>query len=260
MNGPVDLLFEEAAVNDQYNGRTDSEQIRGMEGIVRQARLANPAMDIVLLHFVDPPKMELINRGQVPPVIANHEKIAARYNLPSIDLALEVTERIRAGEFTWEKDFIDLHPSPFGHQLYYRSISRLLDAAWKNPPTADAKIVAYRLPDPVDAKSYFHGRLVSLAEAKIETGWKLTPNWTPTDGAGTRPGFVDVPMLVATEPGADLCGCGFMARLSGYLSPPGRMPAWWNIVSTAHRFVAATCSPSGAAGCTCPGHRCLRPI
>jgi len=202
--GPVDLLFEEAAVNDQSNGRTAIEQIRGMEGIVRQARLANPAIDIVLLHFVDPPKMAIINSGRIPPVIANHEKVAERYNFPSIDLAKEVTERIRAGEFTWAKDFVDLHPSPFGQRLYYRSICSLLDAAWKNSAAADAEIVAHKLPDPLDGKSYFHGRLVNIADAKIEIGWKLMPNWTPMDKAGTRPGFVNVPMLVATEPGATL--------------------------------------------------------
>lgn len=203
-NGPVDLLFEEAAVNDEVNGQTGIEQIRGMEGIVRQAHLANPAMDIVLLHFVDPPKMESINRGQVPPVIANHERVAARYDLPSIDLAREVTERIRAGEFTWKKDFVDLHPSPFGNQLYARSICRLLDAAWRQPLPAEATVRPHPLPDPVDANSYFSGRLVNIAEATAEAGWNLTPDWTPTDGAGTRPGFVHVPMLVATEPGATL--------------------------------------------------------
>ncbi|HUP79330.1 MAG TPA: prolyl oligopeptidase family serine peptidase, partial [Pirellula sp.] len=38
--GPVDLLFEEAAVNDDTNGFSDVEQVRGMEGIVRQALLS----------------------------------------------------------------------------------------------------------------------------------------------------------------------------------------------------------------------------
>ncbi len=124
--GPIDLLFEEAAVNDDTNGFNDVEQIRGMEGIVRHARIANPAMDIVLLHFVDPGKIESYNRSIIPSVIVNHEQVAERYRLPSIDLAKEVTERIRAGEFEWDKDFKNLHPSPFGHQLYARSISDCL--------------------------------------------------------------------------------------------------------------------------------------
>ena len=140
--GPVDLLFEEAAVNDDTNGFSDQAQIRGMEGIVRHARLLQPEIDIVMLHFVDPGKMVLINQGKTPAVIANHEKVAALYQVASIDLAREVTERIRAGEFTWEKDFRDLHPAPFGHALYARSVGRLLDAAWQKPLAADAKVDA----------------------------------------------------------------------------------------------------------------------
>ncbi|WP_397568167.1 GDSL-type esterase/lipase family protein [Schlesneria sp. T3-172] len=205
--GPVDLLFEEAAVNDDTNGFSAIEQIRGMEGIVRQAKLANPHIDIALLHFVDPGKIDQIHQGQTPEVIASHEKVAAHYALPSINLAREVTERIHAGEFTWEKDFRDLHPAPFGHELYASSIRRLLNAAWKETPTADVP-PATELPAPLDPFSYFRGRLVSPADAvasqalTLEHGWKVIPKWEPGDRAGTRPGFVNVPALVAEEPGA----------------------------------------------------------
>ncbi|MBN2477478.1 MAG: alpha/beta fold hydrolase [Pirellulales bacterium] len=200
-SGAVDLLFEEAAVNDSTNGRTNVEQIRGMEGIVRQARLANPAVDIVLLYFVDPEKMAEVRHGKLPAVIANHEKVAAYYALPSINLAQEVTERIAAGEFTWEKDFRDLHPALFGQELYTRSIARLLNATWAAPLRADAKVQPYSLPaKPLDAKSYFHGQLLDVRRATVENGWKLDPDWRPADKAGTRAGFVNVPMLIAEEP------------------------------------------------------------
>jgi sialidase-1 len=203
--GPVDLLFEEAAVNDDTNAYSDVAQVRGMEGIVRHAREINPAIDIVLLHFVDPGKMEQINRGQTPAVIANHEKVAEHYAVPSIDLAREVTERIRAGEFTWAKDFRDLHPSPFGHALYARSVGRLFDAAWKQPVAPDAAPRKHPLPpEPLDPKSYFRGRLGKIDEAQRISGWQIDPSWKPHDGAGTRRGFVDVPMLTATEPRATL--------------------------------------------------------
>ena len=204
-NGPVDLLFEEAAVNDETNGQTDLEQVRGMEGIVRQARLANPAMDIVLLHFADPAKTAMFNQGKIPAVIVNHEKVAAHYNVPSINLAKEVAERIHAGEFTWEKDFIDLHPSPFGHTLYCRAVKRLFDETWRDPLPPAAKLQPYPLPEkPVDDGSYFRGRFVPLEQAVLDAGWKLEPAWKPADKAGTRAGFVDVPMLVAETPGATL--------------------------------------------------------
>lgn len=203
-HGRVDLLFVEAAVNDSTNFQTDVEQVRGMEGIVRQARLANPTVDVVMLHFADPEKLAEIGKGKTPAVIANHEKVAAHYAVPSIDLAREVWERIHAGEFTWEKDFKDLHPSPFGHALYAASVARLFRAAWPGAPAADAEVKPYALPEPLDAKSYFRARLVDLKQAALEKGWTLDPHWKPSDNAGTRAGFTEVPALVATEPGATL--------------------------------------------------------
>ena len=50
--GKIDLLFVEAAVNDDTNHFSPLEQVRGMEGEVRQALLNNPEMDIVMLHFI----------------------------------------------------------------------------------------------------------------------------------------------------------------------------------------------------------------
>ena len=68
-NGKVDLLFVEAAVNDDTNKTENKEIIRGMEGIVRHAKIANPLCDIVMLHFVDPAKMEDYKKGKIPEVI-----------------------------------------------------------------------------------------------------------------------------------------------------------------------------------------------
>jgi pimeloyl-ACP methyl ester carboxylesterase len=205
MNGPVDLLFVEAAVNDETNGQTPVEMVRGMEGVVRQARMANPKMDIIMLQFVDPDKMKVMNEGKVPEVIACHEKVAEHYGAASIDLAKEVTERIHAGEFSWEKDFKNLHPSPFGHALYDRSIQRLLDEAWKQPLPAEAILRDCRMPEkPLDEKSYFRGRLIDLKQAALGDGWALVPDWKPTDKAGTRRGFVNVPALVSEKPGSEM--------------------------------------------------------
>jgi len=204
MNGPVNLLFVEAAVNDETNGQTPVEMVRGMEGVVRQARLSNPKMDIIMLQFVDPDKIKVINEGKTPVVIECHEKVAEHYGVPSIDLAKEVAERIHAGEFTWEKDFKNLHPSPFGHALYNKSIQRLFDDAWKQPLPADAVLKDCRLPEkPLDKKSYFRGRLVDLKQAVLGEGWAIVPEWKPSDKTGTRKGFVNVPALVSEKPGSE---------------------------------------------------------
>ena len=204
-SGVIDLLFVEAAVNDSTNGQTDAEQIRGMEGIIRHARQVNPLMDIIQLHFVDPEKMAEIRLGRSPAVIVNHERVASHYAVPSIDLAREVTERIDAGEFSWDKDFKNLHPSPFGHEVYTRSILRFVDAAWAKPSSGMESLRPHSVPiRSIDHASYAAGRLVEPASAERSGGWSLIPEWKPDDGAATRPGFVNVPVAVSTVPGATL--------------------------------------------------------
>ncbi|MFB9054807.1 GDSL-type esterase/lipase family protein [Formosa undariae] len=198
-DGPIDLLFEEAAVNDGTNGRTKEEQIRAMEGIVRHARYLNPATDIVIMHFVDPGKMKSYRNGIIPDVIQNHEKVAAHYNIPTINLAKEVTDRIDAGEFSWAKDFKNLHPSPFGQGIYAHSMLSLLEMAWTRPIAEDDKIGSYPLPDPLDQLNYDKGELVDIHTAKLSGNWHIVENWKPEDGKATRPNYVDVPLLVGDE-------------------------------------------------------------
>lgn len=209
--GPVDLFFEEAAVNDPTNGFGPKAQVRGMEGIIRHALLSNPRMDIIMLHCVDPSKMEDYNNGKTPEVIVQHEKVAQRYSINSIDLAKEVTERIRAGEFTWKDDFKDLHPSPFGHQVYFRSIKAFLDKAY----AVKAGVIVFdtasigvprlkksRLPKPIDPFSYTAGLYQPVSTAEIDMGWEFVQDWVPEDAVATRPQYVHVPALVSTAPGA----------------------------------------------------------
>lgn len=199
-NGQVDLLFEEAAVNDDTNGTKAEEIIRGMEGIFRHALWDNPQCDIVLMHFADPGKIREYNSGQIPAVIALHEKVASYYEIPSVNLAKEVAERISNHEFSWEHDFKDLHPSPFGHGIYAHSIIDFLMSAWK---TDNCKNVPenHIIPEPLDRFSYFGGVLIEPNPPKPARGWEMCPNWIPVDGKGTRDNFVKVPMLSGTYPG-----------------------------------------------------------
>ncbi|MEM6568085.1 MAG: GDSL-type esterase/lipase family protein [Planctomycetota bacterium] len=205
--GPVDLLFQEAAVNDSTNGRSATEMTRGTEGIVRHVRARDAGTDVVLMHFVDPAKMASYRAGEVPVVVTQHEAVAAHYGAPSLDLAREVTERIDAGQFTWEGDFKNLHPSPYGQRLYAASIRRLLSAAWDDSDASAGprKIVQHPVPEPLDAFSYDAGEVVAPSAARELEGFALDPRCDPRAGGiggGVRAGFVDVPMLVGTSPGA----------------------------------------------------------
>lgn len=202
--GKIDLLFEEAAVNDSSNGRTTTEQIRGMEGIIRHLRKSNPEIDIVMMHFVDPHKIAAYNKGIEPEVISNHNEVAERYQIPTINLAKEVTDRINNKEFTWENDFKNLHPSPFGQGIYSNSMLQFLNTAYSRNLDSDDKISSRNLPVKIDEHSYDNGYLLDISAAKFNKEWNIDSLWDPKDGTGTRPNYVNVPMLVCNNPESTL--------------------------------------------------------
>ncbi len=205
MNGQVDLLFVEAAVNDGGKGRSKQEIMRSMEGIVRHAKNHNPNIDIVFMYFVDPNKMDCYRGGVVPAVIQYHDSIAAYYNISAINLAQEVTERIDAGEFSWEDDFKNLHPSPFGQGIYAQSMIRFLEYMDKNKEPQYVDKISYSIPAPLDKYCYDHGRLIESKEAHLTDGWRWEPEWIPRDSSiWVRDNYHHVPMLIGAYPGEAL--------------------------------------------------------
>lgn len=191
-----DLLFIESAVNDQVNGTPVEIQRRALEGIVRHVLKSSPGTNIVLMAFADESKVADYRAGKIPAEVQVHEAIAKYYHLPFINLAREVTDRIAAGEFSWEDDFKDLHPAPFGQRLYARTIRQLLEGAWKGKPVPQHVANAV-LPPPADSFNYEKGRYLDIHHAINKKGFHIAASWQPADSINTRPGFVRVPMLVS---------------------------------------------------------------
>jgi lysophospholipase L1-like esterase len=203
-SGKIDLLFLEAAVNDQVNGTDSITQVRSLEGIVRHAKTNNPLADIVMMSFADPDKTKQYVQGITPVAVANHELVAAHYHLPSINLAKAVSDKIANHEFSWEKDFKDLHPSPFGQELYFSAIKDLLASGPVITDRANSKRKKNSLKSVVllDEGSFVNGKYLGIEHAIYDSNWIINKNWTPEDGLTTRPGFINVPMLVSTTAGA----------------------------------------------------------
>lgn len=193
--GTPDLLFVEAAVNDRGNGFSEKAQIRGLEGILRQMYLKNPNADVILMAFAEPAKNADYNKGKEPVEVSVHQRIAKHYGAAYINLAKEVYDRIEAGEFNWKYDFKDLHPSPYGQEVYFQTIKELL-----RMEAAPSKEVS--LPAPIDKFPYEKASYHALGEAKNLKEFTLVNDWKPTDKVSTRPGFVNVPMLVAEQANA----------------------------------------------------------
>lgn len=202
--GPVDLLFVEFAVNDDQDGHhTREECVRGMEGILRQARRANPNMDVVMTFFVNEGMLKTCREGRVPLTVEAHTAVAARYGVPTINLAQEVADEVGAGALTWQQ-YGGVHPAPYGNAICARMIGDLFEREWAAPLAVGCAAKPKPLPEPLDPLSYGDGRFVAPSEAKVKGGWTLgVPDWKSLPG-GKRERFTSVPMLCATEPGAEL--------------------------------------------------------
>lgn len=199
--GVPDLLFFEAAVNDDATAKP-LDQVRAVEGIVRHMRAVNPKMDLVMLYFIYDPFIPLLNKGIQPDVIMNHERVANAYSISSINLAYEIANRMKAGEFNWDK-FGGTHPLWFGHKFYAASIAKLFDETIHVMNKAEIK--PHEMPEKtLESFAYDKGKLVSIKEATRLKGFSIVEDWMPSvcKKALLRPGFCHVPMLECLKGGS----------------------------------------------------------
>jgi len=200
--GKVDLFFVEFAVNDDQDAaHAARECVRGLEGIIRQARKEQPNMDIIVTHFVNPRMLAQLQAGKMPLPMASHEKVLKAYNVSTIFLAREVADRIKADKLTWNV-FGGTHPKPAGNRIAADMIAALLDRAWSRPPVK--KAAPHALPwKPLDIGSYQRGHFLSPA-ASANEGWTWhVPNWRTIPGGFRTNPFGGKKLLTATEPGQE---------------------------------------------------------
>ncbi|CAN5833679.1 hypothetical protein BH09VER1_BH09VER1_47860 [soil metagenome] len=191
--GAVDLLFLEFAANDASDYSLANQRLQAMEGILRQARRTNPAMDILGLYVADERKVQTYRERKEPIVITHHEKIFSYYNIPVVNLAIEITRRLDAGLFTWSEFSKDnCHPLAFGHEQYAGCIREFLDVAWKDASTSPQP---HPLPEPFCTDHLEGARMIGTQTAQ---GWHLVSDWL-AESVCNYSGPVDV--LTATKPG-----------------------------------------------------------
>ena len=200
--GKIDLLFIESAVNDYVNGTTEIQQRRSLEGIIRHAYCSNHAINMVMMAFADEDKISDYKEGKVPVEIKVDDDLAKHYHLPFINLAEEVSRRIFHKEFTWEDDFKNMHPSPFGQEIYFAAIKKMFQNELNNKPST--KLLIAPLPLLLQKNAYTNGAYVPVDKASFKNGFAIDNCWRPKDEAHTRPGFVNVPVLLAENPRAEI--------------------------------------------------------
>ncbi|MES2570637.1 MAG: SGNH/GDSL hydrolase family protein [Verrucomicrobiota bacterium] len=201
--GPVDLFFVEFAVNDDQDAaHTRAECIRGLEGIVRQMRRSNPKVDIVVTFFVNETMLKTLETGATPLTIEAHETVARHYELPTINLAWEVSRQITAGSLTWEQ-YGGVHPAPHGNAICAGMIDELFNRAWREESLGEP--AAHPSPaKPLDPFSYENGRFIDPRQAQRGEGWTFAiPDWDRLPGS-KRSRFTSLALLCAETPGAEM--------------------------------------------------------
>ena len=211
------LVVTDFAVNDDQDERLPAADAGwGTEAIARMQLapiVGGPDRLFVHFPFQSTPTSA---GGDVPASVAAHERVAEHYQIPTVNVAAEVTRRIDAGELTWE-EYGGTHPGPIGHELaaelitdgiarcLARSVSgNFPPANLTDPPEplrADALDAAFLLR--VGSEEEEDRKLLTAAVA-TDTRWATgTPDWDALRGA-CRDRFRDEVLLRTTTPGATL--------------------------------------------------------
>jgi hypothetical protein len=181
-------VFVEFAVNGGPN--------EAMEGIIRQIRQYNPAIDICLLYTATSAGTASYVAGNVPLNIANLEKIAVHYNIPSIHLALQpallesqglLLWKAAAGTVTTKIIFSNdgVHPTTAGGDLYAEAIARAMEQLKQT-----SSVVNYTLPTPLYAENWEDAGMYSPNEiAQFSAGWTQIDPFTRPDFVQFAPWF-----------------------------------------------------------------------
>ena len=200
---PPDLLFIEFAINDAYDGRTETEVKRDMESMIVQTLNANPYANIVIVLTTDFAKKDSEFDAK-----KWHKEVAAHYGLPVVDVGAPLWQQVvaenggtaptAASDEAWRKYITDdCHPNDAGYALYAKTITDYLDAQLLGDTvTRDDSYTAKVLPDPLSSYVKYNGNYATLWDAGFRNqhlgDFAYIPNqvWAACDTDGGNFKFV----------------------------------------------------------------------
>ena len=167
---PLCLVVVELADDDA--SECPERGLSALEGLVRQIRRGHPMADILFVYPYTKTRSA---------AIAWHERIAAHYGIPSVDLAGLVAAKIAAGELKAGEFSADgRHPTDKGHSLYAETIGPLLasskTAAGSSPPAKHA------LPKSLCPHPMEQARTFAYELADLDPGWQTGQENRMDDG------------------------------------------------------------------------------
>jgi len=203
--GPLDMLFVEFAVNDDQDGQKSLQNaLRGMEGVIAQARKHNPMVDIVMTFFANENILDHLGENKNPPSIAAHSKVAEHYGVSVNHLAQELSDLINAGKMDWKK-YGGVHPNEYGNTMCASMIANSLLDLWSKPLPGNAQPKPHPKVSPLDPFSYVNGRFLNFDQVDIDENWKKgVPIWKNENSGKVRSRFLGIPFIYANQAGAKL--------------------------------------------------------
>lgn len=203
--GPLDMLFVEFAVNDDQDGQKSLQNaLRGMEGVIAQARKHNPMVDIVMTFFANENILDHLGENKNPPSIAAHSKVAEHYGVSVNHLAQELSDLINAGKMDWKK-YGGVHPNKYGNTMCASMIANSLLDLWSKPLPGNAQPKPHPKVSPLDPFSYVNGRFLNFDQVDIDENWKKgVPIWKNENSGKVRSRFLGIPFIYANQAGAKL--------------------------------------------------------
>ncbi|MVM33174.1 SGNH/GDSL hydrolase family protein [Spirosoma sp. HMF4905] len=175
-----DLVFVEFAVND--SGRSPHQITQSMEGIVRKIWEANPATDICFVYTLSANQLKDLQEGRYQVTAQTMEEIANRYQIPSINMGVEVARLATEGAliftgkpeenpgkivFTTDRT----HPlSKSGHPIYASVVRKYLEAM---EPIHGKN--THGLPAPLATDNWEPAQLITLSELPPSAHWEKLP-------------------------------------------------------------------------------------
>jgi len=212
-----DLLFVEFAVND--TGAPSDRIERTMEGIVRQTWHVDPRTDICFVYTVSTPHVAVLQAGEFPPSARAMEKVASRYQIPSIHFGVDVVRQLATGDLIFKGGSSDdpskifsldgVHPTAAGHQIYFNAIERSLPSLMMGPRSDN-----HALPAPLHADNWENASLLLVDDLTRTGEWIQVPPGDP-NLRGTTKNLLP-PTWRATTPGSRVA-FAFHGRCFGLL-------------------------------------------
>jgi lysophospholipase L1-like esterase len=175
-----DLVFVEFAVND--DSTPAKKIIRSMEGIVRQIWQQNPLTDICFVYTLTEQDIPAELNGMLPISALTMEKIADKYQIPTINFGYEVTKMVRNKDLIMKGANMELngikifsgdgvHPyAETGHLIYCEALKSSFETMASGN---NAKTKKHLLSKPLAPDCFSNTQMVDFTQGTLSKNWQV---------------------------------------------------------------------------------------